>query len=320
MKLNMFWWRRIVIASALLTALFLCGCGGSPVMTQDKVAYTVKDYTGAEVSFAQKPTRIISASVSTDEILMDLVSQERIAALTYLADDPGISCVAERAKSIKGRIRGENAEGIMAFQPDLVIVPDFVKAEAVQSLRDLGLKVYVYKTAKNFSEIRQSIIEIGAVVKEERRAAELVHQMDAKLKEIRDKIGDIPDDEQKRVVLIRTNGVYYSPKSSFSSICRGAIVTDATSVLHRATGFLLSEEEIVKLDPDVFVVMDWNYDGKNDAREQVKMLLENPSYRTTKAVRNNSVVILPSAHILALSHYVTLGVEELARAVYPEKF
>ena len=49
----------------------------------------------------------------------------------------------------------------MALHPDLILIPDFVKPEVIQSLRDMNLQVYVYKTPKSMDDVRQCIRFLG---------------------------------------------------------------------------------------------------------------------------------------------------------------
>ena len=78
--------------------------------------------------------------------------------------------------------------------------------------------------------------------------------MDSKLKSVKNKVGSIKPSEQKRVVFIRSNGVFYRPESSFMDICRYANVKDATEDLHYTQSGILSQEEVVRLNPDAFVI------------------------------------------------------------------
>ena len=52
------------------------------------------------------------------------------------------------------------------MHPDIIIAADFFKQEMIQSLRDLGLKVYVYKTPNNMEEIKKAKEYIKKVYKE----------------------------------------------------------------------------------------------------------------------------------------------------------
>lgn len=277
--------------------------------------YTVTDAQGVTLHFDAKPQRIVSLSISTDEILLDLVDSKRIVALSKLADDPGISNIAKQAQNIQGRATGESAELILALNPDVLLVPDFTKAETIQALRDMQLKVYVYKTPHDITSVRKCISNLGMVVGENERAQKLIDKMDKHLQEISQAIGQ--PSQEKSVIFMRDNGgAYYSPQSSFNEICRYAKVRNALTGLHYDKPMDISQEEVIRLNPDAFLLSDWNYDGKHDANIAKKALLDNPSYQSTKAIQNKEIYILPSAHLLAVSQYTVEAVADLARVAY----
>ena len=277
--------------------------------------YTVTDAQGVTLHFDAKPQRIISLSISTDEILLDLVDRKRIVALSKLADDPGISNIAKQAQNIQGRATGESAELLLALNPDVLLVPDFTKAETIQALRDMQLKVYVYKTPHDITSVRKCISNLGMVVGENERAQKLIDKMDKRLQEISQAIGQ--PSQEKSVIFMRDNGgAYYSPQSSFNEICRYAKVRNALTGLHYDKPMDISQEEVIRLNPDAFLLSDWNYDGKHDADIAKKALLDNPSYQSTKAIQNKEIYILPSAHLLAVSQYTVEAVADLARVAY----
>ena len=277
--------------------------------------YTVTDAQGVTLHFDAKPQRIISLSISTDEILLDLVDRKRILALSKLADDPGISNIATQAQNIQGRATGESAELLLALNPDVLLVPDFTKAETIQALRDMQLKVYVYKTPHDITSVRKCISNLGMVVGENERAQKLIDKMDKRLQEISQAIGQ--PSQEKSVIFMRDNGgAYYSPQSSFNEICRYAKVRNALTGLHYDKPMDISQEEVIRLNPDAFLLSDWNYDGKHDADIAKKALLDNPSYQSTKAIQNKEIYILPSAHLLAVSQYTVEAVADLARVAY----
>ena len=74
------------------------------------------------------------------------------------------------------------------------------------------------------------------------------------------------------------------------------------------------------MNPDSFVIDDWNYDGKNPPEALRDELLSNKSYAATNAGKNQSVIAIPAAHLLSCSQYFTLAVEDMAKAAYPERF
>lgn len=279
-------------------------------------AYSVKDSQGYEINFMQKPQRIISLSISTDEILIDLVDVKRIVALTYLSDDAGISNITAKAKKVKGRVQQANAEALLAMQPDLLLIPDFVSKEEIDLLRRMQLNVYVYKTPATLEEIKQSIRNIGAAVGEPERAQDMLAQMERHLAAVTAKLGEIQPDKRKTVVFMRSNGAYYRRDMTFNDICRQAQVKNALDELDYDKPFIASQEEIVRLNPDVFILAGWNYDGQHDQKQMEESLLTDPTYSGVKAIKNKAVYTLPAVHLLSTSQYIVDAIADMAHAVY----
>ena len=310
----------------IITALLLClslllvmtGYGREDVQQNSDTAYTVTDSQGHKLCFKEKPQRIISMSISTDEILIDLVPCSRIAAFSRLVDDPGISNIVERAQSVGSRVDGQSSEAIMALHPDLILIPDFVKPEVIQSLRDMNLQVYVYKTPKSMEDVRQCIRLLGEAVGEKERGEMMVTAMNEHLKKVQAKIGNIPKEKQKRIVFMRSNGAYYSPEASFNDVCRYAQVRNALAELHYDKPGIVNQEAVVQLNPEVFLLAGWNYDGQHDPKQMEEELLNNSGYQTTDAVKNRKVYTVPAKHVLCVSQYIVNAVEDLADAVYSE--
>ena len=309
----------------LITALLLClslllivaGCSSDNAQKSNSAtAYTVTDSQGHKLYFKEKPQRIISMSISTDEILIDLVPASRITAFSRLVDDPGISNVVERAQSVGSRVDGQSSEAIMALHPDLVLIPDFVKPEVIQSLRDMNLQIYVYRTPKSMEDVRQCIRFLAEAVGEKERGEMMVTAMDEHLKKVQEKIGTIPKEKQKRLVFIRSNGAYYNPQASFNDVCKYAQVRNALDELHYDKAGFVNQEAVVQLNPDVFLLAGWNYDGQHDPKQMEEELLNNPGYLTTDAVKNKRVYTVPAKHVLSVSQYIVNAVEDLANAVY----
>lgn len=321
----------ILFFSLLISAIlgFLCtGCGteradeirnieAENIQTK---SYTVQDVFGNVVQLRHKPQRIVSTSISTDEILLGLVGSGRLVALSTLIDDPGISNMVKEGKEVQRRVEKTSPESIINLHPDLIIFPDFIKPEAIQTFKDMNFPVYVYKTPHSVQEVEETIRVFAKLVSEEERGEELIADMEARLSKVKKKVSAIPGNKQKRVVLIRSNGVYYSPNSSFSDLCRRAGVKDSTMDLNYPYGMIVQEEEIIKMNPDVFFIVDWNYDGKHDPGKLLKELLNNPSYKNTKAIQNKQVFFLKGATVQSLSQYMVSAVEEIAERCYPEAF
>ena len=299
----------------------LAGCvskSGGPA--KERTAYTVTDSTGTVLSLPCPPQRIVSVSISSDEILLALVPPSRLAAVTYLADDPGISNVTAPVKSIAGRVRSVTPEALLKLNPDLIVAPDYVKPDMVKTFRDVGIPLYVYHTDTNIREVEETIRALGTLVQEPDKANRLVLTMEQRLQAVQKRVADIPAARRKRVAYYGAGGFYYMPKSSFQDICRKAGGADVTEDLSYDKPGILPQEILVDLNPDVFMITAWNYDGNHDPDKMARELLANPAYGETKAVREKAVAILPATHILSLSQHIVDAVEDLAQALYPDHF
>ncbi len=306
----------IMIAMVALVALLVLFCGFNMQKTvPEGKGYEARDAWGNELSFRQKPMRIASFAVSTDEMLLELVGEKRLLAVSHWSDVPAVSCISDKIKNVPKRVKSHNVEAVLALQADLIVLPDYVNEEVVRTLREAGQKVYICKTPHKIVEIKSTLLDLGRAVGEEQRADQIIADMDQRLAKIKARVAKIPEDKRPRVLRIQENGSYYAPDSSFSEICRLAGVWNATDELHYEHPCTLSQEEIIALNPDVFIIENWNYDGKHDPEELKAAILNNGAYASINAVKNKRAYLMPANHLLTVSQYMVAGVEDLVDAV-----
>ena len=326
-KISISWLCKLLLyVGMILMLIILTGCNNekkdSSVQNSknELFSYTVTDDTGLTLRFTEKPKRIVSYSISTDEILMALVKPERIAALSRLVDDPGVSSIVEEAKQVPNRVQGNSMENVLTFKPDLVIIPDFHPPEMLQSARELGLKVYIYKTPSDIKGVKRSIRQIAALTGEKEKGEAVIAKMEEQIKQVQQRLADIPASERKRVIQLRSEGAFYAPDNSFGDVCRHAGVSDATLELNYPSAMEITQEKVVELNPDIIFVPDWDYDGKHNSDGEKQKILHNPSYRGMKAVQQGKVYTISGALVLTVSQYIADAVEEVAKMSYPEVF
>ena len=318
--------KLLVHACMIFMLILLSGCNnnkGDSSVLNDKnkpSSYTVTDDTGLTLLFTEKPKRIVSYSISTDEILLALVEPQRIIALSRLVDDPGVSSIVKEAKQIPNRVQGNSMEGVLAFKPDLVIIPDFHPPEMLQSARELGLKVYIYKTPSDIKGVKRSIRQIAALTGEKDKGEAVIAKMEARIKQVQQRLAGIPAAQRKRVIQLRSEGAFYAPDNSFGDVCRHAGVSDATLELKYPSAMEITQEKVVELNPDIIFVPDWDYDGKHNPDGEKRKILNNPSYQGMKAVQQGKVYTISGALVLTVSQYIADAVEEVAKMSYPEVF
>ena len=85
-------------------------------------------------------------------------------------------------------------------------------------------------------------------------------------------------------------------------------------------GQTLSKEQVVAVNPDVFLLPTWNYDKKQDVEAYAAQIASDPAYRTVKAVQSHRLLFVSNRYRYVASQYLPEAVEAFARAVYPELF
>jgi iron complex transport system substrate-binding protein len=135
------------------------------------------------VAAAEKPQRIASLNLCTDQLLMLLVERERIATVTQLAADPHVSAMAEEARGLP--VNHGAAEEVIVFDPDLVLAGVYTTRATVALLRRLGYSVVELAPETSLADIRANLVALGDAVGEPERAEVLVAEIDAALEAAR---------------------------------------------------------------------------------------------------------------------------------------
>ena len=316
-------YRKQYLSAALLSvllvmAMFLGGCGGQDAAGE--VGYQVTDDQGTVVHFKEKPRRIVSLTMSTDNILLGLVKPDRVVCANVLVDDPVSSNIVELGKNIPNKVRHPKVEEILAMEPDLVIAADWGSIDYVESLRNMGISVVVVKGAKNLQDIRDNINLIAASVGEPERGDKLIGMMDDRLAEIKAKIEKIPQNKRKRVLLISLMNNYGGKNCIYDDACALAGVTNCLSEYGLQRGDKLTKEMMVQMDPDIIFLPTYNAHGTFDIQGFRDRYLKDPALQQMKAIQSGSVREPRDSYIYTASQDFCFAVQEIAYTVYGDEF
>jgi len=286
-----------------------------PVHAQDNGGFprTVTDGLGNQVTISAKPMHIVSGTLATDEVLLDLVDHARIAAITANAQDASQSAIADRVKDFTILAKAD-PESIIALKPDLVFLASFTDAGVVKQLRDANIPVFLLASFSSIKDIENNITLLGQVVGEEKQAASIVDNMESRLKTISDAVKTV-----KPLTV-----VYYSPDgySSGAGSSIDDVITHAGGVNAVTAGGIkdpypqLSDEFIVQQDPDVILLAGFN----SYAPGFVDKFNTNPNFQTLKAVKNKHVYVANDAHVASISQHIVDGVSDIAALLYPDAY
>ena len=317
--------RRVTLLFALvlgvLLALLLGGCQGAQEKqnSSETGGYEVKDVQGQVLKLPRKPQRIVTLALSSDEMVLAMLPAQRLAALHYLADDPGISTEAAKAQAVTARLRDYNVEQLLSLQPDLVLAPDWNRQELIQTLRDAGLPVVVTKGPSSVAEVKEALQQIALAAGEPQAGQKLIEQMELEMADIAAKVQNIPQAQKKTVVLISHMASYGGKGSLFDNMCRDAGVINGAAAVGLGKNDALTKEAIVAANPDVILVPTWTK-GKLDVDQVRQELLNDPALQSVKAIREKKLVQVSDAYLYCAAQDITKGIRGIAAAAYPERF
>lgn len=303
----------------LFIIFFLCvivtGCTKIDNLRPVKSYSGLRDAQGEKFALDYKPKRIVSLTVRSDEILLELVGTERIIALSPNADEPLISNVVEMAKKVTMRA-SVNQEHLISLNPDLIVISESQPYEVIYSLREIGIPVYVCRLPKTIQDTEDLILDLGNVVGETEKSIRMVEKMENELRRIKEAVDKIP--EEKRVVAHRftVSGGNGGKNSYYNDICKHAGVKNGAAMMNLLGSQLMTKEQIILLNPDILFLPDWDYAGELDIAKYKNEILNDPALQNIKAIKEKRLYVIPDRHMLSSSQYMIECVKDIYNVSY----
>jgi len=260
--------------------------------------------------FAGAPQRVVSQTVGTDDLLMALAGPGQIAALSHLSRDERYSPHAKEAQAF-GTLRNGEAEDILRFHPDLVLVASYTQAETVKILQRAHAPMLMVDHFEKLEDLYANTRRLGAALGRSQRAEELIAQWKTRVANLEQKL--------KGVKPVRVLSVGFYPftagsDTTFQDICdhAGALNVAAEAGLkgHAPT----PSERILTWNIDVLVAP-----GESGLDVKARMA-DLPPYKFLKAFKQGRFISIPGSVLAATSQVRIEGYEWMARALHPERF
>ncbi len=319
--------RRSLLTFVLALATLLGGCAVQPAAAPEATAppaateapaataafpRTIIDGLGNEITIAERPERIVSLTLATDEVLLSLVDTSRVRAVTYLAGDSLWTNVSEMAQQVEHTVESD-PEQIIALEPDLVLAATYNNPDHVKLLQDAGITVVVVSLFDTVGRIAENIRFVAQVTGDEARAEEIIAAMEARLAAIEAQVAQA--ESKPRVLFYSSFGSSAGKGSTFSDIVQRAGGVNLGDEALAGPFGEISLEKIVELDPDVIITDE--YAPADDAKWQ-ENFANHPALANVSAKRNGRIHTVPARHLSSVSHYIVEGVYAVAKLLHPD--
>lgn len=309
---------RVVVRIAVLAL----ACAAVPLFAQDHVfPLRVTDDGGTVVTLPAPPSRIVSLTLATDEMLFSLVDTKRILGITNLAADPSLSNVSDRARGVVHQLE-MNVETILSLSPDLVLVANWTDPGPVLQLRQAGVPVYLMASGTDVASIERKIQSLAVLCGVPDRGRQVVQDMEARLMAVSTRVSAVPPGQRLTVIDYGSWGGAMGRGSSWDDMLRRAGLRNGVADLSADEWgqVPLSREKLLELDPDVLILPGWINANPAGVRAFHDQVTRDPALRGLRAIRTGRVYQMPERLKSTTSQYIADAVEWLARTAYPQVF
>jgi iron complex transport system substrate-binding protein len=128
------------------------------------------------------PSKVVSANLCTDQLLLMLAAPDQIASISHLALEPESSYMAEAATPYP--VNHGTTEELMALDSELILVSTFNRQKNTGVLRRLGYRVEEFPTTENIDQIRTNIRRMANLLGREERGEQIIAEMDRRIETV----------------------------------------------------------------------------------------------------------------------------------------
>ncbi|WP_288305115.1 ABC transporter substrate-binding protein [uncultured Fusobacterium sp.] len=264
-----------------------------------------------------KYKKIISMSMASDELLYALVSKDRILALSDNSDKNEMRSALWNKINDFNQVK-DNVEQIMALEPDLVIVPNWIKKTVISQLEDAGINIYVYDTPSNFQEEKNLIKELSCLLEVKNIGARIIKDMDTRLLAIQQKIKK-SGKPCPRVLEYSHYGSTNGKGSMFDDMLSNIYCKNVASEIGIYRFAKISKELVIDLNPEIILIPIWDSTSAKNCSKFFTFIKNDKSLAEVDAIKNNKVYAIPGKYVYMYSQYIIDGMEEIANSIYELK-
>jgi len=249
------------------------------------------------------PKKIISLTLASDEILVDIVDdREKIAALTYFSTDPLISNIVEKAQGIP-QVQA-NLEQVIAKSPDLVILASYTNPNIRMHLEAAKIKVLLLHEIVSLESIKKNIKTIGEAICEKAAAKSLVENME---RQIADSRAKIPQHAKIPTVLFYgAPGFTVGKRTTINDIIENSGAINLPAHLGLSGHRNISTEYVIQNHPDLVLTSSYNPSHP----DFVGQMFNNSAFK------DKTIIVVAGKHLDSASHYAARAISDLVNMIF----
>ena len=276
-------------------------------------AYSVVDYEGTVITLPHKPKHILTLSLSFDIMTLGIVPPEYLVAANKMANDPGISCIANETRDIKTKLYSYPLETVVKLNPDLIIASTWTDKQMINAYRDLGYPVLVCKGPDNIEEVEQTIMTIAEALGERDTGNKIISIMERKLQYI-DKVVEGQAIKKPVGLLVSQMTCYGGKGCMFDVLCTRAGVVNGIAKMGINNGQPVTKEMIIACNPDFFMLSAPRSQSGDTTQKAQEEYINDPALKELKGIRHT--MFIPDRYLYSSTQNCVYAIEGIANAAY----
>jgi len=284
--------------------------GENSTNTTDSFPLTITDARNLEVTLQKCPSRIVSLAPSITESLFAVGAADQVVGVTDQCNYPP---EAKQCQKVGGfDWTSVSMERLVSLKPDLVVATGKQHSRVIERLNQFRIPV-VLVDPESIQDVYDTLLLLGKITSHRQQAKELVASMKRRVAETRLRVGYINKHDRVRVFY----QVYDEPlMTATGNTYIGEMIELAGGenifATLEGTYPTVSMESLVALNPEVILAPTHG--------TSVSKIVSRPGASHIDAVKDNRVHLLNADIVSRPGPRLAEGMEQVARALYPEQF
>lgn len=316
--------RKTIIILALVLLVSACGTQPAPVEPPaaqetlpseipepENLSFT--DDLGRTIELAGPAQRIVTLGPSSLESLFAIGAGPQVVGREEFSTYPEEALAVTSVGSLWGEVP---TEAILALEPDLVIAPEIIAPEQIQSLEDLGLTVFFQANPVDFEGLWANLRDLAALSGHAAEAEDLIASLNKRVEAVVAAIDQVSESPMVYYELDATdpqNPYTVGAGTMIDTLIRMAGGTNLGTVLEDQYASI-SSEEIITQNPEIILLADAPYGITPES------VAARAGWEVITAVVNGAVYEFDPFLVSVPGPRMVAGLEAMAKILHPEIF
>jgi iron complex transport system substrate-binding protein len=264
---------------------------------------TATDATGSEVTVENEPQQVVALGPSTAQTLWEIGAKEKVTGMPVNQYTAYLNDTTNRTDVMQADDYTVAVEEVVGLDPDLVLAPNIIPNETIETLRGAGLTVYKFDIARSLADINEKTNRTGQLVGACEGAAETVSNTQERINAIDQAVGD----EERPRVFYPQSGGFAPGNGTFIHTVMETAGGDNIAANAGIEGYRqISNETIAERNPEWIIT------------SNVTTIPTGEPYASTTAIEQNQTIVVNPNLISQPGPRIVVPMTKIAHQLHPQ--